>query len=207
MAPTPVIGGPCQELLGLQAAGSGTGLSVVAVWGKGCPSRGRAQGTKALAGEWAGTREPSGVRALSAWPLRPSPQSRRLEPYLLLDSPGFCSPGREGRGKGFSWPAGPEGSRVAGGTSPRGRGKHSTESKRNHSHFHSPACLTVPQPFQDVPCSPASASTSSQKEPGERRKLGGGSTSHACTRGSLAPYLRACAPPPPRRGSRTGPGT
>lgn len=150
MAPTPVIGGPCQEQLGLQAAGSGTGLSVVDGWGKGCLSRGHAQGTKALAGEWAGT---TGARG------SPRPLWVATAPLAAVLAPGalppaefarLLQPRQESKGKGFF-----RRFRVAGGTSPCGPGKHSAESKRNHSHFHSPVSVSQsPNPSKMSPALP-----------------------------------------------------
>lgn len=98
-------------------------------------------GNKALAGEQAGTTgAPGNPRPL--W-VATAPSAAVLAPGALppVNSPGFCSPGKKARGEVLSWPAGPQGSRVAGWTSPCGPGKHSAESKRNHSHSHSLASV------------------------------------------------------------------
>lgn len=62
MASTSGLGGPCPRRLELQAAGAGTRLFRVESWGKSCLSPGRARGTKALAGEWAGIAGARGSR-------------------------------------------------------------------------------------------------------------------------------------------------
>lgn len=196
MAPTPVIGGPCQEQLRLQAAGSGTGLSVVDGWGKGCLSRGHAQGTKALAGEWAGT---TGARG------SPRPLWVATAPLAAVLAPGalppaefarLLQPQQESKGKVFSWPAGPEGAGSLTGRVPAVQG--------NTLRRASETILTsTPQPLSYSPStlprcpllSRLCVHLLAKRTRREEETAWGVHKPGVCTR-SLDPYLRARRPAP-----------